>query len=416
MAVPTLKTVRPFLVRMHRYTGLLLAAILFTAGLTGSLCAFQDEIDAALNPDLFRPGDPGTHSDIDSGTHSGTRPGDRNDVPHDLSYLLTRLHDQRPAAHINALLYRPAPGRTIEAFATEEGTGLHPALETELFVDPSSGTIQGMRPAEGCCLTRRALMPFIYRVHYSLDLGSTGTWIMGLSAILWSVDCIVGLLLTFPLHPAIWATGFWSRWRKSWTIAIGRSSIRLAFDLHRAVSLWLLVVLLGVAVSGVALALGDEVFNPVVRAVQPTAPPLAPPQPDTPPHAVTLDQAERIAATYTAAHGDHAPPAAVLLAADGSTATFYLFSSNGLSPSGFGSSRLSVDLTTGRVTDGQIPGQGRAGDLVLQIQFPWHSGEIAGLFGRIVICISGIAVCLLSVTGVMIWWRKRRPAKTARRG
>ncbi|MBO1323776.1 PepSY domain-containing protein [Acetobacter sp. TBRC 12305] len=394
MAVLTLKTIRPTLVRMHRYTGLLLAAILFTAGLTGSLCAFQGEIDAALNPDLFRAAHPDGHLA--------------------LSHVVSRLNAQRPAAQITALLYRPAPGHAIEAFATEDRPGQPAPLETEIFLDPSDGTIQGMRATEGCCLNRRALMPFLYRVHYSLDLGRTGTWIMGLSAILWSVDCVVGLILTLPPRPApLRPAGFWRRWGKSWKIAMGRSSIRLAFDLHRAISLWLLIVLLGVAISGVALALGDEIFNPVVRAVLPTTPPIAAVQADTPPpRAVTLDEAEAIAAAFTRTHGDREPPAAVLLAPDGSSATFYLFSHNGAPPPGLGSARLSVDLKTGRVTEAEIPGQGRLGNLVLQMQFPWHSGEIAGLFGRIVICTSGLAVCVLTVTGVMIWWRKRKPART----
>lgn len=44
----------------------------------------------------------------------------------------------------------------------------------------------------------------------------------------------------------------------------------------------------------------------------------------------------------------------------------------------------------------------------MQAQFPLHSGRIAGLFGRILISIMGFVVAALSVTGVVIWWRKRR--------
>ena len=44
----------------------------------------------------------------------------------------------------------------------------------------------------------------------------------------------------------------------------------------------------------------------------------------------------------------------------------------------------------------------------MQAQFPLHSGRIVGLFGRILISIMGLVVAALSVTGVVIWWRKRR--------
>lgn len=373
---------------MHRYSGLILSLVLFIAGLTGSICAFQDEIDAALNPDLFQAAHP--------------------DHLLPLSALLARLKEQRPSEPIAVLMYRPQPGRSIEAFSSSDPSDEESPLQNEIFLDPSSGFIQGLRPAEGCCFNRRALMPFLYRVHYSLDLGKTGSWILGLSAILWTVDCLVGLILTFPLHPAAWKKDFWERWGKAWTIAFGRSFIRLTFDLHRAISLWLWVILLGIAISGVALALGDEVFEPVVRAVLPTDSSEPPEQPQTPLHAVIIDEAESIAAAFVQSQGVHARPAAVLLAPDGSTATFYLFSNSGAVPTGLGSPLITVDMKTGRIISGEIPGKGALGNLVLQLQFPWHSGEIAGLAGRIVICISGLAVCVLTVTGVMIWWRKRR--------
>ena len=40
--------------RLHRYAGLVLAIFLTSAGLTGSIIAFEDELDAWLNPELFR--------------------------------------------------------------------------------------------------------------------------------------------------------------------------------------------------------------------------------------------------------------------------------------------------------------------------------------------------------------------------
>ena len=44
----------------------------------------------------------------------------------------------------------------------------------------------------------------------------------------------------------------------------------------------------------------------------------------------------------------------------------------------------------------------------MQAQFPLHSGRILGVPGRILVSIMGIVVAALSVTGVVIWLRKRR--------
>ena len=392
MAVPTLKTLRPVLVRMHRYTGLLLSGVLFIAGLTGSICVFRQEIDTMLNADIF------------------LAPPAQHPLP--LSSLLSGLKAGHPSIQVTALLYRPPPGRAIEAYVSETAPGGEEQTEKEIFLDPSTGRTLGMRPTEGCCLNRRAVMSFLYRIHYSLDLGQAGLWIMGGAAIMWSVDCVVGLLLTFPLHQPVWRQAFWQRWSRTWTVSIGRSPVRIIFDLHRAVSLWLWIVLLGIAISGVALALGDEVFDPVVRAVLPTAPPMT--DVPGPPHPVTIDQAETLATGFARARGHDERPAAVLLDPDGSDAMFYLFSNDGTDPAGLGSAMVRIDLRTGQITQGEIPGRGKVGDLVLQMQLPWHSGRLAGLAGRIVICLSGIVVCMLCVTGVMIWKRKRRGIQPAR--
>ena len=53
------------------------------------------------------------------------------------------------------------------------------------------------------------------------------------------------------------------------------------------------------------------------------------------------------------------------------------------------------------------PWKGTAADIFVQAQFPLHSGRILGLPGRILISLMGIVVAMLSVTGVIIWWRKR---------
>jgi len=51
------------------------------------------------------------------------------------------------------------------------------------------------------------------------------------------------------------------------------------------------------------------------------------------------------------------------------------------------------------------------GDAIHDWQFPLHSGKAFGLAGRIVISILGLVTAILSVTGVLIWWKKYRKQK-----
>jgi uncharacterized iron-regulated membrane protein len=75
---------------------------------------------------------------------------------------------------------------------------------------------------------------------------------------------------------------------------------------------------------------------------------------------------------------------------------------------GLGPASMMFDAATGALIRAVAPGEGRAGDVFMQVQFPLHSGRIAGLPGRILICVAGIVVAALSVTGLMMWSRRRR--------
>ena len=75
---------------------------------------------------------------------------------------------------------------------------------------------------------------------------------------------------------------------------------------------------------------------------------------------------------------------------------------------GLGNSWLYFDAQTGAAAGADIPGTGTAGDIFMQAQFPLHSGRILGVTGRVIVSISGLLVATLSVTGFIIWLRKRR--------
>lgn len=65
------------------------------------------------------------------------------------------------------------------------------------------------------------------------------------------------------------------------------------------------------------------------------------------------------------------------------------------------------------VVGDKVPVHGSAGDVFMQAQLPLHSGRILGTPGRVAMSAMGVLVAVLSMTGVVIWVRKRRARRAA---
>lgn len=380
--------IRPLLLRLHRWAGLGLAGLLVLEGASGSVLAFQGALDGALNPELFAARTTGPALSADD--------------------LLARISAQSPGADPTYLVFRPPPGRTAQAFLSALAGAVPPA-ENQLFADPGSGEVLGRRAYGACCLSRRALVPFLYTVHRSLMSGAVGTLVLGIAALVWALDCCVGLALTLPRAPPRLA-----RWRTAWVFKPGAGAARRELDLHRAGGLWLWPTLLALAVSGVSLALPTQVFRPAVAALLPVTPP-APARPAADPARakLPLDRLIADAERDVAGHGDPLPATTLYRNPQAGTVAVYFFPEPTLRGTGLGTPSVTLDDSTGAVLEREIPGAGRLGDLFERVQFPLHSGQVAGLPGRVAIAVTGMAVALLSVTGVMIWERRRRARRIA---
>ena len=169
------------------------------------------------------------------------------------------------------------------------------------------------------------------------------------------------------------------------------------------------------ALSSVSLNLREEIFTPVVSVFSPTTPSVFdlrdPDEVDRDP-GLSFDQIAALAQQqaqwlgWTMDLGSVAYVASYdLFGVRFDAETFWS-----------GDSRfLYLDGRDGRLLDRYVLGDGTAGDVFTLAQFPLHSGRIAGLAGRIAVCLAGLAVTALSITGVIIWWLKqsRRRARRA---
>ena len=391
---------RPLFVIWHRWFGLAAAIFLFISGATGALISWDHELDAALNPTLF-------HANTSGPALSGTE-------------LANRVEQQDPRVRVTYLLTADEPGQT--SLMSVEGR-IDPATHhpydigfNQVAVDPATAQIQGKRQWGEISLSRENLIPFLYKLHYTMHLPDAGgieigIWLMGLIAMAWVLDCVIALWLSFPS---------WKGWRKSFAFRWAAGGHKITFDLHRSGAVWVWLLLLLLAITSVSMNLTTQVVRPLVAQFSTLSPSafdtIAPRPPDKPIEPLlTREQAVTLARREAAKRGWTEPAGGLFYApAFGLYGVGFFAPGNDHGDVGLGNNWLYFDGRTGKPAGGSFPGTGSAGDIFLQAQFPLHSGRILGLAGRIMISCMGALVAMLSVTGVLIWIRKRKARLAAR--
>lgn len=389
---------RSALVLAHRYAGLVLAGFLLFAGVTGSLLAWNEELDAAISPQLFHAGAP----------VAGAR-------THDPLALREAVAAHYPQARVNFVPLASEPGHAA-FFLINPQPGFH--LEhDQVFVDPYRAAVLGERKWGDIGQGIKNLMPFIYRLHFSLALDDIGTILLGIVALLWTIDCFVGAWLTFPARRKS-ANGpgkpWLARWWPAWKLRRNGGAYKLNMDLHRAGGLWPWAMLFVLAWSSVAFNL-TEVYHPVMRTLfahQPaeeTLPQRAMPQEQP---GMSWERAREVGRALmqaeTARRGDEVVQEQ-LLRYDPRTATFrYMVKSTADIRDRYGNTTVVFDANTGKPYFYWWPTGAAAGDTVRTWLTSLHLAALWGLPYKVFMSVLGLAVAMLSVTGTIIWWRKRR--------
>lgn len=391
---------------LHRYAGLTVAGFLFISGVTGAVISWDHELDDLLNPHLMAAHTAG---------------------PAQSPLALARQVAERyPQARITSVPLARENGKSlnfgVEPRVNPKTGALYPLGFNEVFLDPVTGRELGKRewgaawPVNG-----ENLVSFLYVLHYSLHIPAMwgidrwGLWLMGIVAVIWTLDSFVGFALTLPTRvKAVNAPGFWQRWKPAWKIKTSTSAFRLNFDIHRAFSLWTFGLLFILAFTAFSLNLYREVFYPVMSMVSKVTPSpfdARPPMPLDKPIEATISYAAVIntAAAEGRRRGWDAPPGGVFYSSPWGIYGVRFHQPGGdHGAAGVGPATLYYDGRSGKLLGDLQPWKGTAADLFVQAQFPLHSGRILGLPGRILISVMGIVVAALSVTGVVIWERKRR--------
>jgi uncharacterized iron-regulated membrane protein len=407
---------RYVLVATHRWLGVALALFLIIVAITGSLLAFNEELEVWLNPELFLAEPSPT-------------------APKLLDPLLLReiVLKQYPNVQINAVWLTPKPGHsTIFSVSgiidpiTKKPMDL---ANDQIFVNSYSGEVLGERKWGDIKQGIKNLMPFIYRIHFALTLDDIGRVFLGIVALLWTFDSFVGLYLTFPVTRqnqknkafVVQMNTWFKRWKHSWNIRFDPSKFKFTFDLHRAGGLWLWSLIFVLAWSSVSFNL-SEVYQPVMETFfdHQVNPRKLPKQNEVGSGSVinyieAREIGRKLMAEQAAKHDFE------IIKEDwmfyDSARKFYRYdviSSLDINEYN-GNTRLFFDSESGEFKYIWLPTGLKNGDTVTTWLTSIHTAAMWGLPMKIVISLMGLVIAVLTVTGLMIWLKKRKAHHFAQR-
>lgn len=379
-------------VLLHRYIGLVMAFFLVIAGITGAVLVWYEELDGMVLGELHK-----------------VQPPSPSAAMLDAVELHARVQTALPQARADWVPLKPEAGHAAVFWLepkTDAVTGQDIELPfDEVFVNPYTGDILGWRTWGDISEGSKNLLPFLYRLHYSLALGTIGTTLFGIIALLWTLDCFIGFSLTLPRNRP-----FWQKWRPAW----GIKRKRLNYDAHRAGGLWPWALLFVLAWSSVGFNL-HEVYSPVTKLIfdyrdhwaelpnRPT--PLEKPTLD---FSAALERGRMLAGEEAARHGFVVKAENTLQYQPRSGLYRYRVTSDRDIHDHGGGTQIWFDGNTGDLINTILPTGQYSGNTVTNWLFALHMASVWGLPYRVLVCLVGLVVAMLSVTGIVIWWRKRK--------
>jgi len=400
--------IRSVFVWLHRWVGLAMTFFLVIVGLTGSLLAFNEELERVFAPQIFakiRPGVP----------------------PLDLATLA----EKAPViAHAQlAEVARIGPDQAIARYDAERTPGTRERYDigfTQLFLDPWTGEEIARRRRGDLSEGLINLTPLIYLLHDSflpILSKNTGALVLGIVAVFWTLDCFNGFYLTLPVA----LSGFWRKWKTVWAIKRGGGAYRLNLDLHRASGLWLWPMLFVFAWSSVMFnmmplynwvtpklfeyhSIIDDMMQMIARLPKQDPANLAP----NPPPDWRKAQAvgERLMAEKGAKHG-------FSVGEPGSLRYWGKFYSYSIRSSGSSflekGAGVMFESNTGEVLQFFDPSHEARGNAISNWLAALHTAHVFGLPSKIFVFVIGWVIAMLSVTGVYIWWKKLKARRFRKR-
>lgn len=345
--------------KIHRWMGLTLLVVMFAFGFTGSVLVWPDALDRLINP----------------ARHTGAATAQF--TPDEA--FLARARAALPAGdRISGLRVSGGQGAILVAgqVSSKAPLDLGPPGRIQLWMHPQTGAVLD---------TQNGNLSFnwaMHAIHGHLLLRDAGRAAVAIAGLFLLATSIIGIWLWWPGRRNLLKA---LKWRKQFSISM---------NLHRQTGAVLALVMIVEAITGAWIALPrlfEAMIEPggssgrVVSEGPPPAPPLADP-------ALPIERAVAIA---RGAAGSAAPIVTIFTPSE----------NNPVWKVSFADGAVSVNDMTGAATPQQAPVLGRAARVTDTVE-AIHAGDMGPVW-QVTVFLSGIILCLLSVTGLLLWLQGR---------
>jgi len=349
--------------KIHLILGLSSGIVVFIVAVTGCLYCFEKEIRQVIYRGLYE--------------------------------LTATGNERAPISSVVELAKKSQPGKPVRSvtFPSEPDKSIQINFKnkTTVFVDPYQLQVLGELNME------KEFFGVVLNLHRSLLLGDAGKMITGISALIFLVMIISGIIMWWPTNKR--------SLRASFTIKKEASTKRFNLDLHRVLGFYGSFILIFSVLSGLIFAFkwaeagmfwlsGSKKEQTKVRSK------------------VTAGgegSIDLIAATVL----DRFPEQAVTIVFPEDTLSSYRATITETNNSFFKKQHhLFFDQYSGAVLKEKMYDQGSAGEHLRAANYDIHTGKVLGLFGQLLVfCASAIAASL-PVTGFLIWFRRQQKKGT----
>ncbi len=345
--------------KLHLILGLSSGVVVFIVAVSGCLYCFEKEIRQVTHRNLYEVPEPGTYRES-------------------LSSVVELAKKAHADPKIKNVVYPAEINKSVQ---------VHFKDKTVVFVDPCAGQVLGSLDME------TEFFAVVLNLHRSLLLGETGKMITGISALIFLIMIISGIIMWWP-H---------SRYalKNAITFKKGSTKKRINLDLHRVLGFYASFVLIFSVLTGLIWSFkwaegtmywlsGSKKEQQKIKSISPAGKKI---EVDLISEAVHLRfPGKDISISYPEDK-------------EGSYRVNVVESEDGFFKK---QHQLFFDQYSGATLKEKLYSQASAGDRIKAANYNIHTGKVFGLIGQFIVFFASAIAASLPITGFMIWYSRQK--------
>lgn len=353
---------------VHRYVGIAIGLLICIIGLTGSYLVVQDRLVYGQTSDRFEVVPQAEHLSINAMIDAAEKASS--------DFKVSQLNPGSTPDEAYALyLNREADGKSKSA-----------------YIDPYTGKILYDSEKSG-----DTLVNFIFDLHSALAMGDWG----------WNLVGVVGLLLVVLGISGLIIWPHWKNFPKGLKIRWNSPVHLVTYDIHKVVGILGAAFLLLITITGAGISFWSP-YESLIYSLTDSQPTI---DRDNPQKSTVIEGKARLSFNELVQNADAAFPDGVLNWVSIPTEPDQAFEIGKLLPNESNRWRWSIvllDQYSGKVLAVDDAYKRPLGGFLLDSTISLHNGTYGGALTRIIYLFIGLAPTILFVTGLGIWWNKRR--------